>query len=59
MIGDPPVVSGAIQLRATCPAPATPDTERGADGVDKVLTGAEAAEGLLQPTPFWANTRNV
>ena len=58
MIAEPPLLAGAVQVKATCALPAVPDTDVGAPGGAAGVTELEDAE-LPRPTALIAVTRNV
>ena len=58
MIADPPLLAGAVQVRATDALPAVPATEVGAPGGAAGVTELEDAE-VPRPTALIAVTRNV
>ena len=59
MIGDPPVLVGALKLIVACELVATAVTEVGAPGVVAGVTELLVADGVLVPTAFAAVTVNV
>ena len=59
MIADPPLLTGALQVRATDALPAVPATEVGALGTVRGVTADDAAETDPVPAVLVALTRNV
>ena len=59
MIADPPLLTGAVQVKETCVLPAVPATEVGAPGTVRGVTAAETVDVAPVPAVFVALTRNV
>jgi hypothetical protein len=56
MIGEPPLLAGAVHVSATCELPAVPVTAVGAPGVPAGVTPLDAVEKLPVPTALIAAT---
>ena len=57
MIGEPPVLAGAVHVTASWALPLTATTDVGLPGtVAAGVAGAELADGRLEPTAFLAMT---
>ncbi len=56
MIGDPPLVTGALHLSVAAVLPATTERSTAALGTLAGVTGEEVAEGRLMPTALTAIT---
>ena len=58
MIADPPLLTGAVQVKETCVLPAVPATDVGAPGT---VRGVTADDVTVAPVPMllMALTRNV
>ena len=59
MIADPPLLTGALQVKDTDALPAVPATEVGAPGTVRGVTADDAVETVPVPATFDALTRNV
>ena len=59
MIAEPPLLDGAVQVKATCALPAIPATDVGAPGTVRGVTEPDAVETVPVPAAFVALTRNV
>ena len=59
MIADPPLLNGAVQVKAACVLPAVPATDVGAPGGDTGVTDDEAFDTAPVPATLEALTRNV
>ena len=56
MIGDPPVLAGAVHVTASWALPLVATTDVGAPGTVAGVAGAELADAGLIPTAFLATT---
>ena len=59
VIGEPPVLVGAVKLTTACALPATAETEVGTPGVVAGVTAVDALEAAPGPTLFVAVTVKV